>query len=108
MKEYQKQNLEHKRVEEEKRKNALKENLALKFHYLRSTKSIKGVYNRKILAGDLHSENPTIDGMPVDTFLKSTFKVTLFPIKNIYCQIYNLESRLFSFFEKKFRVIPNL
>ena len=82
MKEYQKENLEQKRIEEEKKKNTLKENLALKFHYLRSTQSIKGVYNRKILAGDLHSQNPTIDGIAVDHFLKSTFKVANILMKN--------------------------
>ena len=75
MNKYKEENLkdiQEKRVQET---NMLKEKLALKYHYLRSTVSIAGVYKKRILTGDLKDQNPTIDGNNVDDFLKSTFKV---------------------------------
>lgn len=75
MNKYKEENLKHIQEKEQEKQNKLKTKLALKYHYLRSTASIAGVYNRRILAGDLEEPNPTIDGQKVDDFLKSTFKV---------------------------------
>ena len=75
MKKYQQENLEDIQRKEESSRVKLKEALALKFHHLRSTVSIGGVYNKKVLSGELQGKNPTIDGRKVDDFLKSTFKV---------------------------------
>ena len=75
MKNYQQENLKEIKQKEIQTMNQLKEKLAIKYHYLRSTQSIPGVYKKKLLSGDFKSTNPTIDGNDVDDFLKSTFKV---------------------------------
>ena len=78
MKTFKEQNFKEKEELDKQKMESFKTEMALRFHYLRSTKSIAGVYNKKIISKDLQEENPTIDGQPVDSFLKSTFKVCFF------------------------------
>ena len=91
MKEYQKENLRDKQEREIQENQKLKESLGLKFHFLRSTKSIPGVYKKKILSETLQGANPTIDGDSVDGFLKSTFKVKSISFFIEYIYSYVLE-----------------
>ena len=92
MKQYQQDNLRDLQDRERERTLELKERLALRFHYLRSTQSIPGVYNKKVLSGALSELNPTIDGKNVDDFLKSTFKVEF--IERKYLQTRKVKSLL--------------